>query len=219
MLTSLIKCRITFPLFGKVILAPRTNSPQKWQQHDLDIFIHEGADPSQEGVRSQQLCGRQPTPPSVITIIISRGYLTKTKATPIKPLTFLAYWSWWGRGLSVSCFLGDEFPLPDEPRTLTACCCAGHPLRHRGHKPGAGQSALPFFSTLVIFQLSFHTYWIAKGNWVPLSFISIITVCEQLQLPRAAISCVRSCCRGSHYVSTYEIPTQMGDCRESLWPQ
>lgn len=146
------------------------------------------------------------------------GYLTKAKATAIKPLTFLAYWSWCGRGLSVSCFLGDdtEFLLPDEPRTMTACCWTGHLLRHRGHKPGAGQRALPFFSALVMFQPSFHACWIAKGKWVPLSFISIIIVCEQLQLPRAAISCVRSHCRGSHCVFTFEIPTQMGDSRDPL---
>lgn len=145
-------------------------------------------------------------------------YFTKTKATPIKPLTILVYWSWWGRCLSVSCFLGDdtEFLLPDEPRTMTACCWTGHPLRHRGHKSGAGQRALPLFSALVMFQLSFHAYWIAKRNWVPLSFISIIIVCEQLYLPRTAISCVRSHCRGSHYVLTFETPTQMGDCRLTL---
>lgn len=76
MLTSLTKCSITFPGFGKTISTHRTNSQQKQQQHDLDFFFRKGADPSQEGVRSQQLRGRQPLPPSTAPPV--GGYLTKT---------------------------------------------------------------------------------------------------------------------------------------------
>lgn len=76
MLTSLTKCSITFPVFGKTISTHRTNSQQKQQQHDLDFFFRKGADPSQEGVRSQQLRGRQPLPPSTAPPV--GGYLTKT---------------------------------------------------------------------------------------------------------------------------------------------
>lgn len=157
MLTSLIKCSIAFPFFGKTILTPRTNSEQRGNNMTWTFSSRDNADCSQEGVRSHQLCGRQPPKPSITPP--AGGYLTKTRASPIKPLPFLAYWSWWGKGLSVSCFLGDdiEFLLPDEPRTMTACCSTGHALRHRGHKPGGGQRALSLFSALVVFQLSFHT--------------------------------------------------------------
>lgn len=120
------------------------------------------------------------------------GSLTKTRTGPILLRLFFAYQPRVGGGgdPSACCFMGDgtTVTLPIKLRATTVCCCIWHLPRHRGHKPGPGQGVLLFFWTLVILQLCFTAYWKAKGNWVLLSFISIIIIiCEHLQLPEAVI--------------------------------